>query len=269
MRWYVTQTGDGTARVGLDGWLFDEPRLHVARAPGNTNLKALRAYSQGSERPTVDAPSNDSKGCGAIMRSAPIGLCAASRESAFEVARDSALMTHGHPSGYLSAAYFAAVIHDVSRDIPFARAMENADALLVQQPGAEETICAVANARSAAARRNLGPEDLESLDLESLGGGWVGEEALSIALACVLAANINSPEGFAATLWRSVLHGGDSDSTGSLVGNLLGAIHGESALPAAWLHDLELRDVIERIAQDLHAATNWDTEFDYDSYPPN
>ena len=264
LRWYVTQTNERTARAELNGWLFGESRLHFARAPGNTNLSALRALSQGSRMFTVDAPANDSKGCGAIMRSAPIGLSAASREDAFVVARDSAATTHGHPSGYLSAAYFSAVIHDLARDVPLRPAMANADALLIHQPNAEETTRAVANARAVAARGELGPEALESL-----GGGWVGEEALSIALACSLTANESSPDGFATALWRSVVHGGDSDSTGSLVGNLLGAMHGESALPAAWLHELELREVIARIARDLHAATIGDSALDDESYPPD
>jgi ADP-ribosyl-[dinitrogen reductase] hydrolase len=264
VRWYVTQTGDEDTNVSLSGWLFGEQRLHATRAPGNTNLSALRAYAHGSELPTLEMPPNDSKGCGAIMRSAPIGLAAGSRETAFEVARDAAVVTHGHSSGYLSAAYFAALIYDVARDTSLAEAMTNADALLAEHPGASETIRAIAGARAIAARGIPDPEALESL-----GGGWVAEEALAIALACALTADASSPRGFADALWRSVVHGGDSDSTGSLVGNLLGAMHGESVLPVAWLADLELRDVIERIAVDLHAAAIWDTELDYDSYPPN
>jgi ADP-ribosylglycohydrolase len=264
VRWYVSQTSDNSAPALLNGWLFGEARLHAVRAPGKTNLGALRAYCQDSRMPTIDAPPNLSKGCGAIMRSAPIGLSAACREKAFELARDSAVTTHGHPSGYLCAAYFAAIIHDVSRDLPLEQAMAQADALLSRQPNSEETIRAVSNARALAARGSFGPEELESL-----GGGWVGEEALSIALACSLTANVDSPDTFARALWRSVVHGGDSDSTGSLVGNLLGAMHGESALPATWLRELELRSVIERIAQDLHAATIWNSELDYESYPPD
>jgi len=142
--------------------------------------------------------------------------------------------------------------------------MTNADALLAEQPRATETMRAIAGARAIAARGIPDPQALESL-----GGGWVAEEALAIALACALTADASSPEGFADALWRSVVHGGDSDSTGSLVGDLLGAMHGESVLPVAWLADLELRDVIEQMALDLHAAAIWDTELDYDSYPPN
>lgn len=49
----------------------------------------------------------------------------------------------------------------------------------------------------------------------------------------------------------AVNHGGDSDSTGSIAGNILGAALGRSAIPAPWLERLELRDVIEQVAADL------------------
>jgi hypothetical protein len=38
----------------------------------------------------------------------------------------------------------------------------------------------------------------------------------------------------------AVNHSGDSDSTGSITGNILGAVHGEAALPVTWLQHLEL-----------------------------
>ena len=44
---------------------------------------------------------------------------------------------------------------------------------------------------------------------------------------------------------------GDSDSTGSMTGNLLGARHGVEAIPARWLRSLELRDVIDEVADDF------------------
>jgi ADP-ribosyl-[dinitrogen reductase] hydrolase len=50
-----------------------------------------------------------------------------------------------------------------------------------------------------------------------------------------------------------VNHSGDSDSTGSLVGNIVGALYGDRAIPERWLADLELRPVIESVAQELAA----------------
>ncbi len=83
-------------------------------------------------------------------------------------------------------------------------------------------------------------------DVESLGEGWVAEEALAIAVFCALVA----PD-FESALRLAVNHGGDSDSTGAIAGNLLGAALGEAAIPARWLDVLELREEILRLAAEL------------------
>jgi ADP-ribosylglycohydrolase len=49
----------------------------------------------------------------------------------------------------------------------------------------------------------------------------------------------------------AVNHGGDSDSTGSIAGNILGLIHGERGIPTRWLAQLELREVITKVADDV------------------
>ncbi len=58
----------------------------------------------------------------------------------------------------------------------------------------------------------------------------------------------------------AVNHGGDSDSTGSIAGNLLGAMHGVRAIPSEWLEALELREVISEVAGDLFDCRNWDLD---------
>ncbi|MCY1542515.1 ADP-ribosyl-[dinitrogen reductase] hydrolase [compost metagenome] len=51
-------------------------------------------------------------------------------------------------------------------------------------------------------------------------------------------------------IW-AVNHSGDSDSTGLIAGHLLGIQLGAEAIPARWLDKLELREVIEQVAEDL------------------
>ena len=85
-----------------------------------------------------------------------------------------------------------------------------------------------------------------------LGQGWIAEEALAIAIYCALVAR-NFKQGVILV----VNHDGDSDSTGAIVGNLLGAMHGVKAIPAEWLEPLELRDVITDVAEDLYAFKDW------------
>jgi hypothetical protein len=49
----------------------------------------------------------------------------------------------------------------------------------------------------------------------------------------------------------------DSDSTGLIAGHLLGAINGFGAIPVSWLALLELREVIEVVADDLGSVGEW------------
>ena len=80
-----------------------------------------------------------------------------------------------------------------------------------------------------------------------LGGGWTGEEALAISVYCSLV----YPDNFEKAVILAVNHGGDSDSTGAITGNILGLYLGEEAIPAGWLEKLELKEVIRKMAEDL------------------
>jgi len=85
-------------------------------------------------------------------------------------------------------------------------------------------------------------------DLEALAnGGWTGEWALAIAIACV-----HDARDAADAMWRAAAHAGDSDTTASIAGALLGAMGAD--MPPAWLADLEMRDVVERVARELVQA---------------
>jgi ADP-ribosylglycohydrolase len=242
LRWLLTQgVVPRSGEVAQDGWLFQVRGLHSWRAPGNTCLSALRV---GLEAPAVAA--NDSKGCGAVMRAAPFGLfpVLGDAERAFEVAAQCGALTHGHVSGYLSAGHLAATVAGLREGMALPAALAQADAILQRREGHGETSRALAAAYLLAERGPPSPEALETL-----GGGWVGEEALAIAVCCALTA-----EDFAAGVLRAVNHSGDSDSTGAITGNLLGALWGEAAIPPAWLAELELREEIGRLADDLFAC---------------
>ena len=204
------------------GWLVDQDVLHHQRAPGTTCLSAL--YEGG--RGTPVKPLNDSKGCGGVMRVAPIALVT---EHRFATAARAAALTHGHPSGYLSSGAFAHVVGELLRGATLPDAIASARVELVQWPDHDETMRSIDAAVALAAS---GVVDAERI--ETLGGGWVGEEALAIGLCCALVApDVRSG------LELAVNHSGDSDSTGSIAGNLLGALHGVDALPADLLGQIE------------------------------
>ncbi len=64
----------------------------------------------------------------------------------------------------------------------------------------------------------------------------------------------------------AVNHDGDSDSTGAIAGNLLGAMNGIAAIPETWLARLELNAVIQEMADDLLDYRDWSVS-DYDNAP--
>ena len=99
--------------------------------------------------------------------------------------------------------------------------------------------------------------------IESLGDGWTGESALAIALYCALVAG----DGLVKGVILAVNHSGDSDSTGSITGNILGALLEEQAIPRDWLLQLELADVIKQVGDDLF-TTFEGSEHWLKRYPP-
>ncbi len=254
-RWLVTQGETDNSPVPMDGWLAHTPELHSRRAPGNTCLSSLR-----HDRPFLlnnsSSRHNDSKGCGAVMRMAPVGLLFQSHfmcrvmtpgmrdRETFIAGRDLGYLTHGHPSGYLPAACLAMMIGRIIDGDGLNEAIDNTLDILNEHPGAEETEAAVKKAIEFAADPDL-PHNAETV--EKLGEEWVGEEALAIAIYCALVAGNDFDLG----IRLAVNHSGDSDSTGAIAGNLLGALLGRKAIAERWLVRLELRQVIEQVATDL------------------
>ncbi|MFJ9847438.1 ADP-ribosylglycohydrolase family protein [Kitasatospora sp. NPDC101155] len=247
------------------GRLREEPWLYARRAPGNACLAGLREdytpASYGKPAGTPGPVNPGSKGCGSVMRSAPFGFTDHGAERAFEFAAQCAQITHGHPTGYYAAGAFAAMInhlvHGESPEGAVLRAME----LLARYPGHEETTTALRKAVDLAADGEATAEKLQTL-----GAGWVAEEALAIGVYALLArtriqtyyigsqGTVCDPRPprtpIEAAFLLSVNHSGDSDSTGSICGNLLGAHHGDVRLPQHWLEQVEGRTTIAVLADD-------------------
>jgi len=244
-RWLDTQLLPGPSGE-RDGWLQGEQWLYARRAPGNTCLQALTA-ARGT--PYGGQAVNDSKGCGGVMRVAPFGLLpeSFSTEWVFDAASEAAGFTHGHPSGKLASGALAAIIHEICGGATLDAALDTTAALLATRDGHEETSTALAAARQqAASGSGHGPDRVEEL-----GGGWVAEEALAIPVYAALA--YPEPEQMLDALALAVTHSGDSDSTGAICGNILGALHGEAALPAELASTVEGRAVILQLADEFIA----------------
>ena len=241
LRWLRTQHFTGAlASSGSEtsGWLIHVPALHASRAPGTTCLTALSSGLIGKP----GQPFNHSKGCGGVMRIAP---CALVKEwDPYELGCKVAAITHGHHSGYLAAGALAVIIRTVLEGHGVAKGVSAALVRLVPEPGGAECIEALRKVTG------LWKEDGADADVEQLGQGWVAEEALAIGVYAAMVGEAELRKG----LTTAVNHSGDSDSTGAIAASILGAIHGEEGLSRAALGDVELRDEVIRLADDLFDA---------------
>jgi ADP-ribosylglycohydrolase len=238
-RWLLTQGYPRweSQEQAYDGWLLFVPELNVSRAPGNSCISSLLSRIQG----TTHKPINNSKGCGGVMRVAPIGLVCEVM-NAFELGMDSAALTHGHPSGYLSAGALSYLIALLIEEGEMYQAVEATLEKLATFDNHQECSQKLREAR------DLSTQPMEPLKaIQILGEGWVGEEALAISVYCAL----KYPFDFKKAVVTAVNHPGDSDSTGAITGNIMGANLGITSIPENWINGVELSDVILQVADDL------------------
>ena len=252
--WMLTQEpGADVIRMDHRCWLFEIPALHVPRAPGLTCLAAIRSGKMG----TTVKPINNSKGCGGVMRVAPVALyyrpeTDEDRRSLDELGAEIAAITHGHPLGWLPAAVMTHMIGvGVYGD--------GAKTIRAAADEAWQTVRTIYRGRvsdenlDAMEKLIVWAEKLSAVEgkdvdhIRSIGEGWTGDEALAIALYCCL----RYPDDFSKAMIAAVNHDGDSDSTGAVAGNILGAFIGEGAIEEKWKTDLEMLPVITQMADDL------------------
>jgi ADP-ribosylglycohydrolase len=232
--WLGTQGGS----VRGKGWLAAQPEMHARRAPGNTCMSALSSGGKGSIRHAL----NNSKGCGGVMRVAPIGLVlkGLKPEETFQLAAEAAACTHGHPSGYLSAGAMAVLVRFLVEGIDLRRAADRSLAILRGYDQHDETEEAIEKAIALAGQ----PCRDRAEAVETLGGGWVGEEALAIGLYAALSAG-----SFVEVIRIATNHSGDSDSTASIAGQLWGAMNGMDGIPHVWVSALDVLSPLLHLAR--------------------
>jgi ADP-ribosylglycohydrolase len=223
-------------------WLATQLDARQNRSPGRTCIAALQSGRIGN----IANPINNSKGCGGVMRTAPVGLAFSNGELAFQQGAEYAAITHGHPSGYLPAGFLSETIFQLCRDIgSLKEAIQRARNTLLKYQGHEETIKFVDRAIQ------YGANDLPIGNaIEALGSGWTGDEALAISLLCAL----RYPNDWKAAVLAAVNHSGDSDSTGSITGAILGTLLGVGRIPQGWILAVENTTLIRATAKALHAA---------------
>lgn len=264
--WYHTQTGKKNMMKSC--WISDVDALHSLRAPGNTCMSALEAIANGKE------PCNNSKGCGGVMRVAPVGLLAVTQMALnhcqwrdgdiFKLGAECAKITHKHPAGWLSAGLFTQIIYEiVNRSffnridrMEFEHIVGTACHYMIFYFNPLQEYIYPLNRMMFKALELAKQEISDSDAILQLGEGWTGDEALAIAVYCA-SRHIDSVED---AIIASVNHDGDSDSTGSVCGNIMGAIYGYKYIKernifcpeGKKLEDtLELSEIILALADDL------------------
>lgn len=250
--WYHTQS---CAPVQIsESWLSHIKALWSSRAPGITCMSALQTISMSSDAPVV----NNSKGCGGVMRVAPIGIFSAAHpqtldlEHAGYLAGYAADITHKHPLSTYSSMALAMIVaeciayYKVDREKFRFIVLERVFKLLRLYFKKNRYLAQLSNLISKAI--DLAESEKSDSDaIRELGEGWVAEETLAIAVFSVM----RYIGDFEKCVCCAVNHDGDSDSTGAVAGNIIGAILGYSAIPQKYIMNLELYDVILSVADDL------------------
>lgn len=251
LAWYAHQAGR-KVKISYQSKLSEIEELNQNRAPGNTCLSALAAIHAGKE------PQNASKGCGGIMRVAPVGLYGAAHDwSPADTARlagELAELTHLHPLSTYSSAALAVIVQlcassedtvdkemfkgIVDKSLKIVSDVYGADAAAM-----DEFRKIVGNAMSLEDDPHSDWQIIE----DRIGEGWVAEETLAIALFSTL----RHVDDFTGCLISAVNHGGDSDSTGAVAGNIIGAILGDDAIPGKFKKEIQLRDLLLLASDDL------------------
>jgi ADP-ribosylglycohydrolase len=271
--WYYTQTGQKPQNDWKDWhytWLRDLPELAQLRAPGTTCMSACKAIVDHKE------VINESKGCGGIMRVAPLALLAAgftSRNDFFDTipgmdmtGSEIARITHKHPLGFLPAAMLTHLLYKL---VPLTTSeackeiekitMETISSLNDIYKGEfedEKRHMAQLTGKAIELAKNDSPD---AENIRQLGEGWIGDEAWAIALYCA----IRHVDSMNDAIIAAVNHDGDSDSTGSICGNIMGAIYGYEAIKKQRLFcpdnrefedTIELANIILALADDLYTG---------------
>ena len=229
------------------------------RAPGGTCLAGCRNLANGA--PWRQAGVKESKGCGAAMRAAPVGLYFFDDDDALvRVAAAQSTLTHAHPTGIASGVAAAAPVAWACRGrgldgmVAYTKAMVQrlTPELLVELGSHDKDARDIGVAEMVQILDEIEPllaEDHEDV-CQLLGGAWVGEEAVATALWCVLKAGGD----FDQSIFRGANSSGDSDSIACIAGSIAGALGGVDGIAKRWVDGVERAADLDLLARKMCEA---------------
>lgn len=201
------------------------------RAPGNTCMAGVRNYENGMT--WRESGLINSKGCGSAMRTAAIGWFYRHDDQRLkEVAIASSVITHRHPAAIAASVAAAYLIKLALTAVPvdqyIQRTLEFTDGL------SDKFHLAILRVGHVLGWGN------EEAALDHLGEGWVGDEAIALALYCIL----RHPDDYVRCMRRAANTNGDSDSIACIAGGIMGARLGLEAIPLTWQQRCEHHDLL-------------------------
>lgn len=249
MRWYYTQT-ERIVRMGQSDWIKKQAHeetlgydmmgtadLFSRRGPGKVCLMSLASgvcYDE-KNRPNTSKSST-------VMRTGPIGLFYSSDpQQAFVVGCQAGMLTHGGPNGYLSAGIFSALVSLLTQGKDMGAAIAEVLPLLQQDNGMSLYKLVIKAIDEAVSDHN----PIKSMKV--LGLGWSADEALALAIYCLL-----KTKSLKDAVILACNQDGDSDTCGAICGTLAGALYGEKGIPKNWLNGLECLDLAEHLSDCLY-----------------
>jgi ADP-ribosylglycohydrolase len=235
-------TADPDRQMQAIGWQFiDWMRFDPPRAPGRTCIAGVARFESGM--PWRESGILASKGCGSAMRVATIGYLYQRDEKRLrEVAEASGVITHRHPAAITASIAGAYLVKLALDGVPLE---DYIPLVLAFTAGISEEF----DAAIRRAGQVLEQAD-EEVALEVIGEGWVGEEAIALALYCVL----RYPDDYVACVRRAANTNGDSDSIACIAGGIMGARLGLEAIPAEWRTRCERRDYLAELGARMAQA---------------
>ncbi|HYO89605.1 MAG TPA: ADP-ribosylglycohydrolase family protein [Candidatus Limnocylindrales bacterium] len=222
-------------------WHERQSEPKYARAPGVASMAGSARFASGV--PWRTSGGEDAKGCGAAMRVAALGYLYQHDPARLkEVAAASAVITHRHPTAVASAVGAAFAVKFALDGLPVGELVHRVDdATRGLSDEFSNTLLQIGH---------VGGWADEEAAMRHIGAGWVGDQAVALALYCV----VRYTDDYAACIRRGANLTGDSDSVASIAGGIVAARLGMAAIPVAWRARIEEREALLDLAARMAAA---------------